>query len=242
MTMTFLSGALAPIDRQITLGEQAYRTLKDSIIGGAFVAGQKLTVRGVAEALGVSTTPARDAVNRLINEGAMIYLGPKTVIVPALTQAALEEVTEIRLALEGLAAEKGAAGIDGNDIRKLEQFQAKINRGLDESDYLQVLRVNKDFHFLIYKRASLPRLVCMIESLWLRTGPSLHKIYSDFVITRQGVSNHEAALKALRRGDAGKVRAAIEKDIRDGYAMLSRALKHQAALETAKARASGNRP
>src|SRR5262245_11516365 len=95
---------LVPLDRQSSLGELAYESLKETIIGGQFGPGTKLTVRSVAQALKVSTTPARDAINRLIGEGALVNLGPKTVVVPVLTMAVLDEVTKIRLALEGLAA------------------------------------------------------------------------------------------------------------------------------------------
>ena len=79
----------------------------DALMRGEFVAGTKLTLRSLSEALGVSTTPARDAVNRMIGEGALANLGPKTVVVPVLTKPALDEVTAIRLLLEGLASERG---------------------------------------------------------------------------------------------------------------------------------------
>src|ERR1700747_2617443 len=70
---------LLPIDRQTSLGELAYASLKEAIVRGEFSAGQKLTVRAVANALSVSTTPARDAIMRLIGEGALVNIGPKTV-------------------------------------------------------------------------------------------------------------------------------------------------------------------
>ena len=76
---------LAPLDRRNSLGELAYESLKDTIIRGQFAPGAKLTVRSVAQALGVSTTPARDAINRLIGEGALANLGPKTVVVPIMS-------------------------------------------------------------------------------------------------------------------------------------------------------------
>ena len=101
-----LAGMMVPIARQSNLGELAYTRLKAIIIRGAYPADQKLTVRSVAAALGVSTTPARDAINRLLAEGALVNEGPKTVVLPLLTREALEEITATRLALEGLASER----------------------------------------------------------------------------------------------------------------------------------------
>src|SRR6202008_3662539 len=63
---------LLPIDRQTSLGELAYTSLKEAIVRGEFSAGTKLTVRAVAQALSVSTTPARDAIMRLIGEGTLV--------------------------------------------------------------------------------------------------------------------------------------------------------------------------
>jgi DNA-binding GntR family transcriptional regulator len=68
----------------------------------------------------------------------------------------------------------------------------------------------------------MPRLVATIESLWLRVGPSLNCLYPQFAISRRGVSNHLSAIKGLKARDPAMVRAAMESDIRDGFARLSR--------------------
>lgn len=212
---------LTPIDRQASLGEIAYTTLKESIITGQIVPGGKLTVRSVAQALGVSTTPVRDAIVRLIGEGALVNLGPKTVVVPVLTIATLDEVTKIRLALEGLAAFEATAHIEQSDIAFLEETQGQINEAMDKAHYADVLRLNKGFHFRLYAASEMPRLVALIESQWLRIGPSLNDLYPEFAIHRRGVSNHQWAIGGLKDRDATTVRAAIENDLRDGYRRLS---------------------
>ncbi|MBK3661038.1 GntR family transcriptional regulator [Bradyrhizobium diazoefficiens] len=216
-----LASPLAPLDRQASLGELAYTSLKESIISGQFVPGRKLTVRSVAQALGVSTTPVRDAIVRLISEGALVNLGPKTVVVPVLTMATLDEVTKIRLALEGLAAFEATAHIEDRDISFLEETQIRINDAMDKSQYADVLRLNKAFHFRLYGTSGMPRLVTLIESQWLRIGPSLNDLYPEFAIHRRGVSNHQWAIGGLKDRDATAVRAAIENDLREGYRRLS---------------------
>ncbi|BAM86937.1 AtrA transcriptional regulator [Bradyrhizobium oligotrophicum S58] len=211
---------LAPIDRQTSLGELAYTSLKEAIVRGEFSAGQKLTVRAVAQALEVSTTPARDAIMRLIGEGALVNAGPKTVIVPPLTKAALDEVTSIRLVLEGLAARIAAEKAPRQLVEQLKALQMQINAELDNRNYSAVLKANKAFHFAIYDTAQMPRLTAMIESLWVRIGPSLNDLYPEFATSRVGVSNHMEAIAGLESADQARVQAAIEKDIRDGYRRL----------------------
>jgi len=221
------------IDRQGSLGERAYAALKDALIRGEFAAGTKLTLRSLSEALGVSTTPARDAVNRMISEGALANLGPKTVVVPVLTKPALDEVTAIRLSLEGLAAERGAPNLSETDIDRLEILQDEINSSLDEARYHDTLRFNKEFHFLIYGRSGMARLMSIIESQWLRIGPTMHDLYPEYAVSRKGVSNHLWAIRGAREGDPAAVRAAIENDIRDGYRRFVRCI---AAAEAGKLR------
>ena len=218
---------LLPIDRQTSLGELAYTSLKEAIVRGEFSAGQKLTVRAVAEALEVSTTPARDAIMRLIGEGALVNTGPKTVIVPPLNLAALDEVTSIRLVLEGLAAGIAADRISKEAAAELHELQLQINAALDAGNYSAALKANKAFHFLIYEAAQMPRLVSMIESLWVRIGPSLNDLYPEFATSRVGVSNHMEAMAGIEARDRVRVQAAIEKDIRDGYRRLASRIRQQ---------------
>lgn len=217
-------------DAKVTgLGDLAYEAMKERLIRGAFKPGHKLTVRAVAEDLKVSSTPARDALNRLINEKALVYAGPKTVIVPLLTLRELQEVTWMRLALEGLAAEKAAQNITEADLAALESLQDKITAALDARRYADALWNNKEFHFTIYSRSNLPLLLSTIESLWLRIGAAFNDLYPEFAVSKYGVHNHQAAMAGLRRGDAADVRAAMETDIRDGFRRLRTALEERAA-------------
>lgn len=207
------------------LGETAYEALRDRISRGVYRPGDKLTVRSVAETLGVSSTPARDAINRLTAENALVYAGPKTVIVPILSEADLKEVTLIRIALEGLAAEEAAKNCGPQDLERLKVLQLQINAGLEQRDYPSVLWHNKEFHFHVYARSGLPRLVSLIDAQWLRVGPSFYGLYPEFAEERYGVRSHEMAMDAIKEGDSRALRAAFEGDIRVGYLRLRSAVR-----------------
>ncbi|KXF79603.1 GntR family transcriptional regulator [Paramesorhizobium deserti] len=213
------------------LGDAAYREMKERLIRGVYRPGHKMTVRAVAEELRVSSTPARDAINRLAADAALVYAGPKTVIVPILTEVDLKEITLIRIALEGLAAEQAAQHGESQDIDGLGEIQQKINAALDGKDYRAALWHNKEFHFRVYRMSRLPHLVTMIEGLWLRVGPSLYNLYPEFAEEKYGVRNHEMAMEALCERDGAALRAAFENDIRDGYRRLRRAARESGAVE-----------
>ncbi len=194
---------------------------------GSFKPNQKVTVRDVAKALDVSVTPAREAIGRLIAEGALESKSAKTVIVPPLNAEVLQEITKIRLSLEGLAAQAATPHFNTAAIEQLEHVQNSLNDAMNDKNYPEVLANNEVFHFTIYRTAGMPRLTKIIESLWLRIGPSLNLLYPDFYEHRQGISNHTEAIRGLRRGEPETVRAAMEKDIRDGFDTLSRLTEAQ---------------
>lgn len=205
------------------LSDFVYEALKEQLARGAYSPGRKLPIRTVAETLGVGSTPAREAINRLVFEGALVMSGPKTVIVPHLDLAGLYEMTQMRLALEGLAAEKGTANATDGTVQTLLNIQKKINLSLEEKRYRDALHDNKEFHFTIYRLCGMPHLLATIEILWLRVGSSFHDLYPEFAEQRYGVHNHMVAIEGLADKDASAVRAAIENDIRDGYRSLKRA-------------------
>ena len=157
------SALLAPLDRQARLGDLAYNALKDRLVTGGFAPGDKLTVRAVAEALKVSTLRHGTRSTGSSPTAISSMRAPKTVVVPFLDTRVLDEITTMRFALEGVAAERGAPNATRADIETLEKLQAKINIGLDASKYSDVLKHNRDFHFLIYERSQMPRLVATIE-------------------------------------------------------------------------------
>jgi len=203
-----------------SLGDAAYREMKERLVRGKYRPGYKMTVRAIAEELGVSSTPARDAINRLTGDGALVYAGPKTVIVPVLGEADLKELTLIRISLEGLASEMAAPLGSAQHVEQLGEIQGKITAALDAGNYGEALWHNKEFHFHVYCMPGFPHLVTMIESLWLRVGPSLYNLYPEFAEERYGVRNHQMAMDALAEHDGAALRAAFENDIREGYRLL----------------------
>jgi len=205
--------ALALPERQ-TLNDQVYRDLRDLIMAGRLAPGQAITIRTLAQAVGVSPMPVRGALHRLLTEGALDLRANRSFVLPILSVEDFDEITRIRLSVEGLATELATPRLEPHDVRRLREINREMFDGPRKSavDYLGP---NQQFHFLIYRAAGMPRLTRIIESLWLQIGPLLN-IATAAPDVASGRPFHEAIVKALAAGRAADAAEAIRSDI--GYA------------------------
>lgn len=158
---------------QVTLGTQVYGVLREFLIEGAFQPGEKLSLRSLAEALEVSVQPVRDAVARLIRDGALEVAPNRAVRVPLMTAPQFIELTAIRLAIEGFAVETAARAHSATDLQKIRRFDRAFRRQCKAArpDPERAVQANQGLHFSIYHAARMPALMPIIEGLWLRIEP-----------------------------------------------------------------------
>lgn len=202
--------------RAESLTDQAYTSLRDAIASGDFVPGQKITTRGLGGALGISATPAREALNRLVTEHVLEFGPNRTVFVPVLTRARVREIYEIRLALEGLAAELAGAELTKSDAVQLAACQDALILAREQGEFKKVMSLNRNFHFSIYQASGRAMLVEMIENLWLIMGPTMNLLYPEFADARANTKNHARAIEAVSAGSAKDLRAAMLSDLIEG--------------------------
>lgn len=202
-----------------TLGERVTGELRALLVAGRLAPGEKLSLRRVAEALGVSIMPVREAVSRLAADRALEVLPGRAVRVPVLTRAQFRELTRLRLVVEGFAAEEAAKMASAEQIAVIARHEAAFCAAAraDPPDAAAAVAANRDLHFALYEAAAMPSLIEMIERLWLKAGPILNLDMRHEPRRLDGgsaVVAHAALLAALRRRDAGAARAALEDDIR----------------------------
>ncbi|MEM7508052.1 MAG: GntR family transcriptional regulator [Pseudomonadota bacterium] len=199
--------------------ERVYRILRDTILQGAMAPGESLTLRGVAEQMGASMTPAREAVRRLVAERALEMTGSGRVLVPVPDAARLDELFRARLLLEPELAQMAVKNADTHLISRLKALDAAIDDDLSTGDAAAYVRDNSRFHTLLYKAADAPALLALVESVWLQTAPMMRRVYGR--LGTQGLADyHEAALGALTRGDAPALSAAIRADVAQGRELM----------------------
>jgi len=117
-----------------TQQDTIYATLRQWVTVGRFLPGERLKIRDVAAALGVSTMPVRAALLRLAAEGALTHSPNCGVAVPRLSRAEFDDVLQNRLLLEGEAAERGALRLSGDDKQALRLLVQTMDQALQQAD------------------------------------------------------------------------------------------------------------
>lgn len=202
--------------------ERVYRALRARILAGEMAPGDSVTLRGLAEALGVSMTPAREAVRRLVAERALEMTASGRVSVPVPGMGRLDELFRARELLEPELAVRALPRADRALIARLRAIDDRIDACLAAGDAAGYVRANTEFHATLYARAESPALMALIESVWLQTAPMMRRLYGRLG-TAALADYHEAALAALARGDAAGLAEAIRADVAQGAALLGQA-------------------
>jgi DNA-binding GntR family transcriptional regulator len=215
------SPVIARID-PVKLRENAYFALRDAFTRGAFAPGDKLSLRQLSEQLGVSMTPVREAVRRLVAEGALTDTPSRTLEVPAFNPQRAAELMAGRLALEGLVLDKAMDRIDARGIDALEAILHREGAGPARPPGLPDLQCNYDFHFALYRQSESEVLLPLIEALWLQYGAILNLIIRRPEASRIAEhSHHHEIIAALRSGDRASAHAALRADVTRSFHFLS---------------------
>jgi DNA-binding GntR family transcriptional regulator len=207
------------IDDVMTLRQSVYEGLRHQLIIGKIAPGVGISTRGVAQQLGVSQMPVRDALGRLAAEGAVEIRSKRKIMVPNMTRARLQEIMHCRLLLEPAAAIAALRHIDAARLRAIRAADAATDDALRVGDVHAYMESNFRFHSLIYRASKMETLNRMIEMLWMQFGPFMRVVYGRFG-TAQLIDQHVAAADAIADGDAERLRTAIAGDIRDGMNLL----------------------
>jgi len=201
-----------------TLNDSVYRYLSERLISGRLGPGDKLSLRSVAEALGVSMMPVREAVARLAAEKALIVEPKKAAFVPLMSAAGFRDITRVRIAIEGTAAAMAAGAASAENLDEIRRFEVHF-RSLsgDQSAVRQAaVAANHAFHFAVYRAAQSAELISIIERLWLRVGPIINlDLRENPERMRFGgaIRYHAAMLAGIETRDPEAARAALAADI-----------------------------
>jgi DNA-binding GntR family transcriptional regulator len=204
-----------------TTQDYAYFRLRNAIMVGALKPGTALTFRGLAQQLGLSPTPIREAVRRLSTEYAIEVLGNRRLRVPEMTIGRFEELVALRIVLETHAAERAFPYLSDVHIERLDSIDDKMDGAIKAHDLDGLTRLNHKFHLLLYGLNPNQSVTPLIESIWLQLGPFQRQVIENLEASYV-VDRHKEMLKAMRDRDIAALCDAIESDIRDGSISLGR--------------------
>ena len=193
------------------LGSTIYQKLCEALMKGAFKPGDRLKIRDLADQLGTSVTPVRDAILRLVQDQALVLRSPRDIRVPMLTRAAYLEIRDIRVNLEGLAAERAARTASPAQIRALDALVQRNEEAMAAGDTALATELNQTFHFEVAGIAAMPVLRAILRRLWLQMGPLIADVYPG--AGRTMIDHHYPLMEAIRRHDGPAAARAIQADI-----------------------------
>jgi DNA-binding GntR family transcriptional regulator len=194
--------------------------LRQQILHGELMPGQALTLRGLGKAYGVSMTPAREALRRLVAEGALTLSSSGRVATPELSNERLEELAALRALIEPELASRALPRAHLALIDRLTVINASIAEAVAKQDAVAYIRTNLEFHRALYLRAQAPAMLAVIETVWLQLGPTMRALYNR-VSRNDPPRHHRLILAALRAGDDPGLRLAVRTDVTQGLRHLA---------------------
>lgn len=230
-----VSGTMASKTKErMGLTQEAYGLLRQSIMSGGFEPGQKLSTRKIAASIGIGVTPVREALVRLTAERALDATLQRSARIPELTRERALELMELRILLEGRAANYAAGLATPDEIEALQTVSLEIMSARQLQDKALDIRKIHEFHFILYRAARRPELLGLIESLWLRTGPYLNLLFPEYTKNMTG-EGRGRIIAALRAGDGDLARKEVEDDIRGAMTFVVENVLSAAGSEAAEA-------
>ncbi len=222
------------IEEPKLLSEDITASIKTAIIKGKFKPGEKIAEGDLAESMGISRTPLREAFRKLenegfitINEGFITIIPRKGAVVTSIDPEEANDLYIIKGTLEGLAARLATPNIKEKDIEKLEKINDELTGLIDSNDLEAFYRLHRKFHMLFVKLSGNKKLIQMISNLndhFKRFGIVSLTLPGQF---EQTLQQHEDIIEAFKNGDKLAAEEKVKRNVQTGGRVL---LNHLAGL------------
>ncbi|WP_312947083.1 GntR family transcriptional regulator [Superficieibacter sp.] len=205
---------------RMSLTMQVEVSLKSALIIGALKPGARLITKEIANQLGTSITPVREALLRLVSSGALTATPAQAFLVPQLTLERYDEINHIRKNLEGMAAAMAAAQVTSENIRELRHLCEAFVEHRQAGNVEQALRAHHKFRFRLYEYAKMPTLYALIEQLWIRIGPGFNYLYPQPENISSSQFDYQDLILALEHKDNEASSDAVCRAIDEGVSLV----------------------
>ena len=196
------------------LRELVYEELKKKILKGIIKPGTRIMEVDLAEKLGVSRTPVREAMRKLEKEGLVIIEPRRGAYVSDISLPEMVDVLIVREDLEGLAAYLATSRISEDDLNVLENIIEGYRKAIEEEDIDTIIRLDEKFHKKIVsctRNNTLIKLSSIVQESALRFR---YLYYNDVSRYRPMAVEHQKIVNAIRSGDAAMAREVADKHVK----------------------------
>lgn len=193
--------AKIPSLKRRSLGQEVTIVLRRMVQRGELAPGERLVEERLAEQLGLSRTPVREALHRLEQEGLLLKRPRGGYEVRNLTIEDVEEVAGVRAVLAAYAAERAASRISPDELAQLSQNLLEFNQAIQTNDEDTLLELNSAFHAMILNAAASPLLDRLLGELHGEVERVSRAASSNMPAGLWSLKDHQALFKALKDGD-----------------------------------------
>jgi DNA-binding GntR family transcriptional regulator len=197
-----------------TKQDQVAEILRERIIAGTYPRGTKLKQSQIAEELGVSITPVREALHTLEAEGYVAGVSHKGLLVPEVVPGAAREIFELRVLLERELTTRAIAAMTPRDLAALRESQARIATLTRKGSEQEMRAENYRFHFRLYDLANRPQTLQFVRVLWAKY-PFIGQEYAGR--RKKQIAEHERFLSLVEAGNADEAVQAMVDHIESGW-------------------------
>jgi DNA-binding GntR family transcriptional regulator len=220
---------LAPISPRAhpTFADEVTRVLRAAILEGRLVPGQRLTEPELAQRLGVSRTPIREALRELEHEGLLQRVPGRGTVVAEISSQDVEDIYAVKSALECAAVRAACTRIAVAELAGLESLLQQMKALSAAGDLLPYSRVSRQFHELLIRSSGNRWLEETYRTLDVRIQQLRNYALATPSRPKLSVAEHEAILAAVRRRDGATAERLIRAHVEQAGAILSRALRER---------------
>jgi DNA-binding GntR family transcriptional regulator len=211
---THPNARLGPLDPMILRGlrDHVHEALREAIISGRFRSGDKLNERLLAAELGVSTTPVKEALQRLATDG-LVRIEPRRGVYARFNADQAEQMMLARAALEGMIAREAARRAGDNDLAGLDHHIAEMGRATEAGAVEQLTMLNEKFHDAIQAASGCAYLVSLLDGQRIYDRATRAALLSDATERKRALREHRAIARALADRDAARAELAMQDHI-----------------------------
>lgn len=175
--------------------EKVYERLRELVISRQLAPGEKISIRQMAEAFGVSTMPVREALRKLEAEG-MVTFERNGIVIRQLSAREVEQFFEIRIRLETLGVSWALPNINETDEKRFEELVEEMDN--QKADLTKWRELNRQFHLYLYSFAGSAQLQQMIENLWNSVEPYMRLYTSTVTSLEQAQKEHHEVVELIK--------------------------------------------
>lgn len=215
------------MDAYLPLRDVVFNTLREAILRGDLEPGERLMELQLASKLGVSRTPIREAIRMLEQEGLAITIPRKGAIVAGMTEKDMQDVLEIREALEELSVQVACDKITEEEIEKLAENKRLFEQSLETKNIKRMAEADVAFHDVIYQATDNPKLVNMLNNLREQMYRYRVEYLKDEENYEELLKEHEAIYDGIVRRDKQAVTSMIRQHISNQVDAVKHIIREQ---------------